>query len=145
MTDEERIQAALASGGLLRVDGESERDFILLSHQFVQRLGSPLNLHEWENNIRMSLEGAARSFEGNERKEERNHPRIAALLLRTFLKESECEYILGDLVEEFAVIEAEWGTGNARIWFYNQSLHTIRSLIYQRIKSHPFGKWIRRP
>jgi|CZKL01.1.fsa_nt_gi hypothetical protein len=56
-------------------------------------------------------------------------PRIAVWLLKLFVLAEEAESILGDLLEEFALLASKSGEAYARSWYWRQTIRTLPRLV----------------
>ena len=55
-------------------------------------------------------------------------PRFAVWLLTLFALDDQAESILGDLLEEFTLLESKSGVSFARRWYWRQTLKTVLQL-----------------
>ena len=61
-------------------------------------------------------------------------PRVAAWLVTLSTVETDRQAVLGDLFEEFAVLEQQFGTRQARRWFWRQTLHSLVPGLSRRLR-----------
>jgi hypothetical protein len=79
-------------------------------------------------------------------------PRLAIWLLTFFALDDEAESILGDLLEEFSVLESKFGSGFARRWYWRQTWKTVLQLAGHGFRTAPWlttaavtgGFWLRK-
>jgi hypothetical protein len=65
-------------------------------------------------------------------------PRLAVWLLSLFVLDVEAESILGDLLEEFSVLESKSGVRFARRWYWRQTWKTVLELAGHGFRTAPW-------
>lgn len=65
-------------------------------------------------------------------------PRFAVWLLTLFALDVEAESILGDLLEEFSLLESKSGAPFARRWYWRQTFRTVLQLAVLGVRTAPW-------
>ncbi len=140
MSDEERVDAFFTTGGLIRLDHETNEDMKRLEFKLFRRFDPTWTWPEWERHWTMRAESIVRMFEEGDRKE---RAKKVERVLNALVKEEECKYLIGDLLEEYSQIHPPV---KANIWLFKQVTKSILFLTYKvvkkRLASH-LGKLIR--
>jgi hypothetical protein len=61
-------------------------------------------------------------------------PQFGERMIVLFLPKGLSECMLGDLLEEYTTIHAEFGASRARIWFYKQLVTSLRPLLWRNLE-----------
>jgi hypothetical protein len=69
-------------------------------------------------------------------------PRFAEYLLYIFISRAERIYLLGDLSEDYEEILSKFGKRRADLWFYKQTVLSLRPLVGRAISSLRFIGWV---
>ena len=65
-------------------------------------------------------------------------PRFAVWLLNLFALDDQAESILGDLLEEFSLLESKSGVPFARRWYWRQTFKTVLQLAVLGVRTAPW-------